>query len=172
MITPIVTLFMLSSPLITVYLYSILMGKPFLLGRVACWGLGMAFLFFCIGHFVKTAGMVEMLPVWVPLRVELVYLTGVLELVISIALFLPRYQVNAAKIAIVVLVLFFPVNIYSAINSIGLGGHQWGPVYLLIRLPLQIALISWAYFLCVMGHREVLNVKPNLSSKQETCVQG
>lgn len=75
MITPIVTLFMLSSPLITVYLYSILMGKPFLLGRVACWGLGMAFLFFCIGHFVKTAGMVEMLPVWVPLRVELVYLS-------------------------------------------------------------------------------------------------
>jgi len=172
MINPIVTLLMLSSPLVAFYLYSKVVGRPLLLSKVACWGLGMAFLFFFLGHFVKTGGMVEMLPVWVPLRLELVYLTGVLELVIAIALFLPRYQVRAAKIAIFVLVLFFPVNIYSAINAIGLGGHKWGPIYLFIRAPLQIVLVSWAYFLCVAGHRKVLNLKPWVASKHAVCAQG
>ena len=172
MINPIITLLLLFSPLITFYLYSKVMGKPLLLGKVACWGLGMAFSFFFMGHFVKTAGMVEMLPVWMPLRLELVYFTGVLELAIAIALFIPRYQVRSAKIAIVVLVLFFPVNIYSAINAIGLGGHQWGPIYLLVRAPLQTALVFWAYFLCAKGHHKVVNLKPWFFVKQEACARG
>ena len=170
MINPIITLLLLSSPLVAFYLYSKVTVKPLLLGRVACWGLGMAFSFFFMGHFVKTAGMVEMLPVWVPFRLELVYLTGLLELAIAIALFIPKTQVRAAKIAIVVLVLFFPVNIYSAINAIGLGGHQWGPVYLFVRAPLQIILVSWAYFLCVKGHHKVLDLKPWFQRKQEIRV--
>jgi uncharacterized membrane protein len=105
-----------------------------------------------MGHFVKTEGMVEMLPPWVPFRLALVYLTGLIELFIGIALFIPRYQPLAAKLAIVVLVIFFPANIYAALNGIGLGGHQWGAVYLLIRGPLQVMLIAWAYFLCGKGH--------------------
>jgi len=98
--------------------------------------------------------MVEMLPPWVPFRLALVYLTGLLELLIGIGLFLPRYQVFAGKVAIVVFVVFFPANVYAALNGIGLGGHQWGPIYLLIRGPLQIILIAWAYFLCVKGHNK------------------
>ena len=31
--------------------------------------------------------------------------------------------------AAAVLVLFFPANIYAAINHIPMGGHAWGPVY-------------------------------------------
>ena len=98
-----------------------------------------------------------MLPPWVPFRLMLVYFTGLLELLIGIALFLPKYQLTAAKAAIVVFVIFFPANIYSALNGIGLGGHQWGPIYLLIRGPLQLILIAWAYFLCVKGHDKQRN---------------
>ena len=157
MITPVIILLLLSSPVLAFYIYSKLTRRPLQLGQAACWGLGLAFLFFFMGHFVKTAGMVEMLPVWVPFRLELVYLSGVLELAIAIALFIPKTQVQAAKVAIVVLVMFFPVNVYSAINAIGLGGHQWGPVYLFIRAPLQIILISWAYFLCIKAHPKALH---------------
>ena len=110
-------------------------------------------MFFAIGHGVKTAGMVEMLPPWVPMRVALVYITGLLELFIAVILFIPRFQVLGAKIAIAVLVVFFPANIYAAFHSIGLGGHLWGPVYLLIRAPLQLLLIAWAYCLCIKGER-------------------
>jgi len=136
-------------PLCVAYLVSRVKGSRLDVGKHACWGLGIAFMFFAIGHAIMTEGMVEMLPSWVPFRVELIYITGVLELAIAVSLLIPRFQIMAAKVAILVLVLFFPANVYSALNSVGLGGHQWGPVYLLIRFPLQLILIAWAYFLCI-----------------------
>jgi hypothetical protein len=27
-----------------------------------------------------------------------------------------------------------------------MGGHAWGPVYLLVRAPLQLAILTWAYW--------------------------
>ncbi|OOE84598.1 hypothetical protein BZG73_10035 [Salinivibrio siamensis] len=154
MITPIIILVLLSSPLAIAFIYSKLNGTFLNVNKYACWGLGVAFIFFFIGHLVKAEGMVEMLPTWVPLRLELVYFTGLIELLIGTALFVPRYQPLAAKLAIVVFIAFFPANVYAAVNGIGLGGHQWGPSYLLIRGPLQVILIAWAYFLCIKGHHK------------------
>lgn len=152
MLTPIIILCLLSLPLSVAFVVSRLTNRKIAIRKYACWGLGIAFIYFFIGHIVKTEGMVEMLPDWVPMRLQLIYVTGILELAIGIALFLPKYQTVAAKLAIVVFILFFPANIYSAMNSVGLGGHQWGPEYLLIRAPLQIILIVWAYFLCVQNY--------------------
>ena len=70
--------------------------------------------------------MVEMLPSVIPFRTEMIYATGVLEFFVGVALFFPYFRVKAAWIAIAILVIFFPANIYSALNSVGLGGHQWG----------------------------------------------
>ena len=149
MTTPLIIICLLISPLILAWFYTKLKGTAFDIHYYAFWGLGIAFIYFSLGHVAKTAGMVEMLPPWVPGRLPLVYLTGLLELAIGIALFVRPYQVLAAKLAIVVLIVFFPANIYAAFNHIGLGGHQWGPEYLFIRAPLQIFLLAWAYFFCV-----------------------
>ncbi|GMM87004.1 hypothetical protein ABMY35_20195 [Pseudoalteromonas sp. BZB3] len=149
MVTPIIILLILSSPLGMAFAYSKFMKVSVDINKYACWGLGMAFIFFFIGHIVRTDGMVEMLPSWVPFKVSLIYFTGALELMVGIALFMPKFQRIAAKLGILIFVLFFPANVYAALNSVGLGGHQWGAVYLLIRAPLQIILIAWAYFLCV-----------------------
>ena len=73
----------------------------------------------------------------------------VLEFLVGIALFFRHFRLKAAWVAIVIFVLFFPANIYSALNSVGLGGHQWDPAYLFIRAPLQAILIAWTYFLCI-----------------------
>ena len=164
MLTPIIILLLLSGPLSIAFVYSKLSGRPLSVAKYSCWGLGIAFIFFFVGHLVKTEGMVEMLPPWIPYRLALVYLTGLLELLIGIALFVPRCQLLAAKLAIVVFVIFFPVNIYAALNGIGLGGHQWGPVYLLIRGPLQIILVAWAYFLCVKGHSKSMQSNAKVSA--------
>lgn len=148
MITPIIIILILVSPLAIAGLYSKIKSTPLDVKKYASWGLGLSFIFFCVGHIVKTDGMAEMLPSWVPFKISLIYLTGFLELLVGIALFKSSLQPTAAKCGIILFVAFFPVNIYAAINSIGLGGHQWGPIYLLIRAPLQLILISWAYFLC------------------------
>jgi len=149
MITPLIILILLFSPLAAAFIYSKLNDNTLNVTKYACWGLGIAFVFFSIGHVAKAEGMVAMLPPWIPFRLTLVYLTGLLELLVAVGLFLSKYQTYSAKIAIVIFVVFFPANIYAALNGIGVGGHQWGAVYLLIRGPLQIVLVTWAYFLCV-----------------------
>ncbi len=149
MVTPLIIVCLMSSPLLLALLISGVRNTALNRRRYACWGLGLTFIFFFIGHMMKTQGMVEMLPPWMPLRIELIYITGVLELAIGIALFIPRFQRRAAQLSIVVFVVFFPANIYAATSSIGLGGHQCGPVYLWIRAPLQILLIVWAYVFCL-----------------------
>nr|WP_233709933.1 hypothetical protein [Aestuariicella albida] len=152
---------MLILPALVAVLVSVIRGKPLPASLAefhpcACWGLGVAFLFFSMGHVVQTAGMIEMLPPWMPWRESLVYATGALEMAIGLALFIPRWQLLAAKLAAVVLIVFFPANVYAALNSVGLGGHQWGPVYLLIRGPLQLLLLGWTWFLCIAA----ADVKP------------
>lgn len=164
MITPVIILLLLSSPLCLAFVYSRFNRKALDISKYACWGLGIAFIFFFVGHLIKTEGMVEMLPPWVPFRLALVYFTGLIELLIGIALFVPRYQILAAKLSIVIFVIFFPANIYAALNGIGLGGHQWGPVYLLIRGPLQVVLIMWAYFLCVKSRHKSIQSNAGTSA--------
>ncbi|RXE85974.1 hypothetical protein [Pseudoalteromonas sp. A757] len=149
MVTPIIIILLLCGPLLLGIIYSKIRDVQVETTTLACWGLGIAFMFFFIGHIVKAQGMVEMLPSWVPYRLPLVYFTGVIELVVAVLLFIPSYQLVAAKVAIVIFILFFPANVYAAFNSVGLGGHQWGPVYLLIRAPLQIILIAWSYYMCI-----------------------
>ncbi len=43
-------------------------------------GLSLFFIFTGVGHFIRTQEMAAMLPLSVPYRTELVYLTGILEL--------------------------------------------------------------------------------------------
>jgi len=112
----------------------------------AAWGLGLLFLFTASGHFVQTQPMVQMLPSWVPAREALVYITGVLEIVIGLGFFSARWRRAAGWAAAVVLVGFFPANIYAAIQHVPMGGHAWGPAYLLIRAPLQLFILGWVYY--------------------------
>jgi uncharacterized membrane protein len=149
MTTPIIILVLLTFPLGLAFLISKVIGVKLNVRKYSLWGLGAAFIFFSIGHFVKASEMVHMLPPWVPYRFFIIYATGLLELVVGIILFIPKFQNFAAKSAIVILVVFFPANIYAALNATGLGGHQWGAIYLLIRTPLQLILIGWAYVLCI-----------------------
>ncbi|GAB3112762.1 hypothetical protein G8770_18675 [Aestuariicella hydrocarbonica] len=149
MITPLIIIGLLVLPVSLAAGLSLLRQQPVRLIPYTYWGLGIAFMYFALGHVVKTDAMVTMLPPWVPMREALIYTTGLLELVIGLALWVPRWQRAAAKCAIAVFILFFPANVYAALNSIGLGGHQWGPVYLFIRAPLQLLLIGWACLLCL-----------------------
>lgn len=109
-------------------------------------GLGILFVFTGIGHFIQTGPMAQMLPDFVPYRVPLVYLSGVLELAVAAGFFVPRTRRLAGWAAAAMLVLFFPANIHAALNHVPMGGHAWGPSYLLIRAPLQAAILAWAWW--------------------------
>lgn len=107
--------------------------------------LGLTFVFFGVGHFVRTDSLAAMLPSWVPWQQTIIYVTGLLEFMIAAALFHPKYRKIGALSALCVLIAFFPANVFAAFNYTGGGGYLWGPKYLLIRAPLQALLIYWAY---------------------------
>ena len=109
-------------------------------------GLSLFFIFTGLGHFTRTQEMAAMLPLSVPYRIELVYLTGILELLGAIGVWIPRLTRLTGFLLILMLIALLPANIYSAINRVDFGGHKAGPVYLLVRIPFQLLVIWWAYF--------------------------
>ena len=113
------------------------------IGRVA-----MALMLLMTGsaHFFKTDVMVQSMPDMMPYKVELVYFTGVIELLAAIGLLFDR----TAKLTSILLIIFFvcilPANIIGSLKRVELGGMENGPMYLLFRVPLQVFFIWWAYF--------------------------
>jgi uncharacterized membrane protein len=109
-------------------------------------GLSLFFIFTSIGHFIRTEEMAAMLPPSVPYRIELMYLTGVLEFLGAIGIWIPHLMRLTGFLLILMLIGILPANVYSAINRVDFGGHGAGPAYLLVRVPFQLFVIWWTYF--------------------------
>lgn len=120
-------------------------------------GLSLFFIFTSIGHFISTVEMAAMIPPSVPYRIELIYLTGGLELIGAIGVWIPRLMRLTGFLLILMLVGLLPANVYSAINRVDFGGHGVGPAYLLVRVPFQLFVIWWTYFATEQDwfHRQV-----------------
>jgi len=149
MTTPIIMLVLMVAPFAIARIWSLITRREVDLRAAAAVGLTVLFVFTGVGHFIQTEPMSQMLPPWVPERVLLVYLTGVLEFAIAVGFMLRRSRQLTGWVAATILVLFFPANIYAALNQIPMGGHEWGPVYLLIRAPLQLAIVLWVYWFTI-----------------------
>lgn len=115
-------------------------------GRIA---LAAVIAFAASGHFVQTEPMSQMLPPWVPMRVPIIWGTGVLELAIAAALLVSRLARPTGIFLIGYLILIFPSNVYAAIERVPMGGHAMGPKYLWVRAPLQLILIVWTWWFAV-----------------------
>jgi uncharacterized membrane protein len=149
MATLIIMLVIMMAPSLVVRLVPAITHRDFDVRGAAAIGLGLLFMFTGSGHFIQTEPMAQMLPPWIPARTLLVYITGGLEFAIAVGFLVPKSRRVTGWIAAAVLVLFFPANIYAAINHIPLGGHAWGPVYLLLRTPLQVIIILWVYWFTI-----------------------
>ncbi len=108
-----------------------------------------AMLFFtAIGHFAFTKGMTMMIPSIIPLKTELVYLTGILEIILGIGLLIPSLRVYSAWVLVIFFIFLLPANIYAALNNIDYQKGTFdgnGMSYLWFRIPLQILFIAWTY---------------------------
>lgn len=110
-------------------------------------GLTLFFLFTGAGHFIRAEEMSQMVPPpLVPFRLELIYITGVLELLGAAGVWIPRLTRLTGFCLIIMLIGLLPANIYSALNRVDFGGHGAGLVYLLVRVPFQLFVIGWTYF--------------------------
>lgn len=118
-------------------------------GRIA---LSAMLVFSALGHFAFTKGMSLMIPGFIPFKTEIVYLTGIVEIIFAVGLFFPNYRTLTAWLLIVFLILVLPANIYASIKHVDYQKatfHGNGIIYLWFRIPLQIVFIGWTYLSCI-----------------------
>lgn len=105
----------------------------------------------CVFHFIQPDGFARMLPDDVPLRLPMIYVTGVMELALGVLLLVPATMKPAGTLTAVYLVLIFPANIYAAVKHIPAPGFSDTPqAALWIRLVFQPLLIWWVLW-CSRG---------------------
>ena len=106
--------------------------------------LGALFVAAGINHFWHSAFYVAIMPPWLPLHLELVYLSGVAEIALGTLLLLSRWQALAGWGLIALCVAVFPANLHMALHPELF--PQFSPQGLWLRLPLQAVAIVWAWW--------------------------
>lgn len=117
-----------------------------MLRRGSLWLMALLYVAAGVNHFVSTRFYEQIMPPWIPWHLPLVYLSGVAEIALGLALLVPRLRRLAAWGIIALLVAVFPANVHMAMNEVLIDGEVAGPPWALwLRLPLQAVLIAWAY---------------------------
>jgi len=120
---------------------------PLPTSRARRWGLLALSLFFVvagINHFVSTAFYVNIMPPYLPAHCELVYLSGLAELIGGLAVLVPALRAAAGWGLILLLIAVFPANVHMAWHP---ALFAEVPAWLLYaRLPFQGLFIAWAYW--------------------------
>ncbi|MBI3395395.1 MAG: DoxX family protein [Spirochaetia bacterium] len=97
-----------------------------------------------IMHFLKPKFYLRIMPPFIPFHKAIVFVSGVVEVVLGAALFLPEYRSLAAWGVVALLIAVFPANIYHFTSGgRGMKIPKWA---LAVRLPLQFVLIAWAWW--------------------------
>ncbi|HWN72107.1 MAG TPA: DoxX family protein [Haliangium sp.] len=112
--------------------------------RVLLWLMAAFYVTAGVNHFVSPEFYLPMMPDYLPWHMALIYVSGVAELALGIAVLIPRLRVAAAWGIIALLVAVFPANLYAAMNQIPLIGAE--PVWNWVRLPFQALFIAWAWW--------------------------
>ena len=115
--------------------------KPLkLFGRIL---FGLLFIAAGITHFVRPEFFLRIMPPYLPWHMALVLISGAAEILLGIAVMIPRLKRWAAWGLIALLIAVFPANLHMAMNPELFADIS--PAALYIRLPIQALLILWAY---------------------------
>ncbi len=114
------------------------------LKSVMRWLMGILFVLAGVNHFVNPAFYMRLMPPYLPWHLHLVYLSGMAEIALGLALVIPASARLAAWAIIAMLVVFMSVHVHMVVNA---QLFPEVPVALLWgRLALQGLLIAWAYW--------------------------
>ncbi len=115
--------------------------------RVLLWVMAAFYVVAGANHFANPDFYLPMMPPYLPGHLGLVYLSGLAELILGVAVLVPRLQGLAAWGVILLLIAVFPANIHIALHNVPLGGAAVGAgVWNWVRLPMQGVLIAWAWW--------------------------
>lgn len=94
-------------------------------------------------HFLKPKFYLKIMPDYLPAPLLLVILSGISEIICGLLLVFPNTQTIGAYLTIALFVAVFPANIEMSRKYYL--RRKKGFWLTILRLPLQLALIWWAY---------------------------
>ena len=100
-----------------------------------------------IKHFIEPEYFLSIVPPYLPYHLELVYISGLFEILFGLLILFPKYRYYGAIGLILLLIAVFPANIYLAQSKEAqeaVGATQEIATW---RLPIQGVLIWIAYYI-------------------------
>ena len=95
-------------------------------------------------HFLRPDGFLRIVPPYLPNPLLLVQLSGAAEIAGALGLLVPATRRLAAWGLIALLIAVFPANVYMLeSHGAGMAVPEWA---LWLRLPLQLVLIGWTWW--------------------------
>src|SRR5262245_7611527 len=96
--------------------------------------MGILYIFAGVMHFVSPKFYLRIMPPFIPFHKQIVFISGVAEILLGLLLFTPGYSRLAAWGVVALLIAVFPANIYHFTSGgRGMKIPKWA---LLVRLPL------------------------------------
>lgn len=103
------------------------------------------FLLAGVTHLRNPDPFLQIMPPQLPFPRELVFVSGIFEILGGAGLLVPRTRKLAAWGLVALLIAVFPANVYSTFHGLKIGTYDVPKWILWARLPLQLPLIWWAF---------------------------
>jgi uncharacterized membrane protein len=95
-----------------------------------------------IAHMIITRKYLSIVPRFLPQRMAIVVISGVIELAAGIGLFIPALRKEAALVVLALMIGFLPLHAWDLFRTRPAIGPHWVAA---IRFALQFVLIYWAW---------------------------
>ena len=99
-----------------------------------------------INHFLKPNFFLEIVPPIIPLKLEVVFISGFFEIILGVLILFKKTRKLASLLIIVLLVAVFPANIYLYISETPRIYLNITKSQALFRMPFQLSLIIISYW--------------------------
>jgi uncharacterized membrane protein len=120
------------------------MDEETLLRRVFRYLLAAGFVIAGVLHFTHTDMYVRIMPPYLPWHLELVWISGVFEILGGIGVLFPQpWRRRAGWGLVALLIAVFPANLHVALNTLSMGSGPPNPILNWLRLPFQLVFILW-----------------------------
>ncbi len=105
--------------------------------------LSLFFTYAGIDHLISPDFYVSIMPPWIPWHLELVYISGVFEVMGGVGVLIPRFRALAGTGLVALLIAVYPANLHMAFNPQLFPDIPLAALY--VRLALQFLAFYWAW---------------------------
>ena len=107
-----------------------------------------------VQHFLKPEFYIPFVPSFLPFTTAIIYISGLIEVLLGIMLFIPKFIKAGAIGLLIMMIMFLPIHLWDVFSDApAIGNHQAA----LIRLPVQFIFIAITWIIYKIDLRRSSN---------------